>query len=216
MIQTFGHARSAALSAVVLASVAASQAHAGFALSTLNSVTVNSTMSGPGKTWHLEESRTITDSQNADSRVLWASSSASYSPPGYGNGLVVWTYRASKPAYYSGGSIDGLILRHDLGSAMINTWNAFGSVNVTFSTAIQFFSDTNVGSSWSFGGSTIANGTRFEAGTYTINYASAYTYSTGLARQWDCVAYFAPAAVPAPGALAILGVAGLSSRRRRA
>lgn len=216
MTQMFGAACRAGLSAVVLACAAASQAHAGFVLSTLNSLNVNSTMSGSGKTWHLEESQTITDSQTADLRFVRALSSASYAPPGYGNSLVVYTYRASKPSYYSGGSIDSLILRHDLGSSMINTWNAFGSVNVTFSTAIQFFSDTYVGSSWSFGGSTITNGTRFEAGTYTINYASAYTYSSGLTREWDCVAYFAPAAVPSPGAAALLGAAGLLGRRRRA
>ena len=215
MTQMFNVARPAALSAAFLASVAASQADAGLSRSTITGISCSSSLSGPSGSWTLALSNAaVTDSQTADSRY-WSGNSQ---PAGQGgSGLILYTKQTYRSDIYNGGFIDWITMQHDTGSSSsVSSWNAAGSLTFVFDQAVTFHWDSPFGAGWSYNGTAITQGMRFEAGTYSIDFSAAGSLAPQTTRMWQLTAYVAPAPVPAPAALALLGVAGLAGRRRRA
>ncbi len=205
-----------ALVAVATVSVAGitSNADAALTRSTITSISCNSTLIGPPGTWTLGlNNAPVTDSRTADSRA-W---SGNTQPAGYGgSSLILYTKQTYRSDIYNGGFIDWITLQHDTGtSSSVSSWNATGSLTFVFDNAVTFHWDTPFGANWTYNGSTVAQGTRFEAGTYSINYSTSGSFAPSTSRMWQLTAYVAPAPIPAPGAIALLGLAGLAGRRRR-
>ncbi|MFM1867490.1 MAG: hypothetical protein RL591_898 [Planctomycetota bacterium] len=205
-----------ALVAVVSASVAGftSDADAGLTRSTITSISCNSTLTGYPGSWGLSlNNAAVTDSRTADSR-LW---SGNTQPAGYGGSfLILYTKQTYRSDIYNGGFVDWITLQHDTGSSSnVSSWSATGSLTFVFDNAVTFHWDTPFNPIWTYNGSTVAQGTRFEAGTYSINYSTSGSFAPSTSRMWQLTAYVAPAPIPAPGAIALLGLAGLAGRRRR-
>ena len=208
---------SIAMAAVAAAATLAASSDAALTRSTITSISANSTLTGYPGTWSLAvNNAAVTDSRTADSRS-WSGNS---NPAGYGgSGLVLYTKQTYRSDIYNGGFVDWITLQHDVGSSMLSSWNASGSLTFVFDTAVKFYWDPNavMGRDWTYNGSSIAQGTRFEAGTYVIGFSAVGGMPAGqYIREWNASAYVAPVPVPAPGALAPLGLAGFAARRRRA
>jgi hypothetical protein len=112
---------------------------------------------------------------------------------------------------------DSVRLIHDVQASSFQA-NVTGSLTVQLSTAVDFHAGTFAPQVFSLGGSVLASGTRLEAGTYTLgfsllNYSQNIPYNNGF--QVEAM-FLQPVAVPVPGAVALLGAAGLLGRRRRA
>ncbi len=216
--------RSACILFWAATAVATSSAHAQWARTTLNSISVNSAMSGPNGTWLLNESRNITDSRSTYQRFLQGTSGASSAPSWYqstaymGNVLEVYTNKTT----LAGVQYDDLNLQQRIGStgwnpnAIANSITLSGSISITFDAATKVFRNPT-GLAWTCNGSTFLTGTNFAAGTYAFNYSYTWSSTTTTTGSWDTLLRFGPgAAVPAPGVMALLGAAGLLGRRRRA
>lgn len=178
--------------------------------STLSSVSLNSTLTGPLGSWVATlNNQSITDSRSVDTRY-WQG--VSKPAGGYGFSAVrVTTMGMPQP----GGPIDFISIAHDLGTTAMTSWNSSGSVTMSFDRAILFYFSSGVGNTWSFEGTALTQGTRFEAGNYSFSFAGTFNAAAGL-REWTTSAYFMSATVPAPGAAIIFAAAGLLGRRRRA
>ena len=195
--------------AAVLAAnlLANTNAQAALTYSTVNSLSVDSTLSGSPGDWRITlREQAITDSRSVDSRT-WTGSSR---PTGTGfSSLRFNTMGISQPS----GPIDFVNIAHDSGS-VITSWNSSGSISVSFDRPILFYFSPGTGNTWSFAGASIVQGTRFDAGTYTFGFASIFSVPGGI-REWTTTAYFEAVSVPAPGAFALLGAASLLGCRRR-
>jgi hypothetical protein len=113
---------------------------------------------------------------------------------------------------------DSLRLLHNV-QATIFQASVSGSFTVQLSTAVDFYAGTFAPQVFTLGGSTLADGTRLQAGTYTLQF-TLLNYSQNIQGNYGYQAealFLQPAAVPAPGAFALLGVANLVGigRRRR-
>jgi hypothetical protein len=196
--------------ATVLAAnlLAASHAQAALSYTTVHSLSLESTLSGPPGNWYASlNGQPITDSRTSDWRA-WLGTSR---PVGWGYSSVsLSTSGINQPT----GPIDFVVIAHGTMGGF-TSWNSTGSISVSFDRAVLFYFSSGTNNTWSFGGSVIAQGTRFETGTYTFNFASVYPSAAGL-REWSTTAYFESVAVPAPCALTIMGATGLLGRRRRA
>ena len=211
MTQMINVARPAALSAVLLAAVIASHADAALVYSRLSQFYMDSTLQGvyPGQQWTISDTENVSDSGTNNTRI--------YDPNPFGapSGSLNWinntTNQVSRSDFYAGGMVDQVSLWHVTGQNNTASASANGSITVTFLQSVKFYSDSTANYYWNYNAQRVANGTQFAAGTYYF-----YYYVNHNQRQdgWSFAAYFAP--VPAPGALALLGVAGLTRRRRRA
>ena len=211
MTQMINVARPAALSAVLLAAVIASHADAALVYSRLNSFNMDSTLQGwfPGQSWSISDSENVSDSGTNNTRIY--NPNPSGAPAGSLNWINNTTNQVMRSDFYAGGMVDQVSLWHVTGQNNTASASANGNIQVTFLQPIKFYSDSNSNYRWLYNAQDVANGTQFAAGTYYF-----YYYVNHYQRQdgWSFAAYFAP--VPAPGALALLGVAGLAGRRRRA
>ena len=207
-------AASVAVVAVVAAVVLAPTADAGLARSTITSISCSSTLTGPPGSWTLAlNNAAVTDSRTADSRFWWGNTQ----PAGQGgSGLTLYTKQTYRSDIYNGGFIDWITMQHDTGSsASVSSWNGSGSLTFVFDQAVKFYWDSPFGAAWTYNNTAISQGMRFEAGTHVINFAAVGSLAPSTTRMWQLMAYVAPAPVPAPGALVLLGAVGLGARRRR-
>ena len=197
-------------------------AQAALTYTTLNSLSVASTLTStngpyPGSigNWFVSlTSEPITDSRSVDSRDWFGSSpqATTWTHPsgGVSSYLSLTTAGISQPS----GPIDFIKITHTT-PYHVTSWNCSGSVNVTFDRSIDFYYSPRMGEIWSYGGNTIAAGTRFNPGTYTFGFGSTFSIAAPGTLSWVATAYFQPVAVPAPAAVALLGLAGLRGRRRQ-
>ena len=202
MTQYFGTARCAALSAVVLASVAASQADAAlWTASGQQSVAglfqgrtdegLGTLYVGQQFTWSavIDDSR-VGANGAVSRRVIWASVTSSL-------GTTTWTAPTSDPT----GAWDAIYTASM--SDLQVSWITPGGATYSFSTSSANFG----GSTWAIGpGSWSGSGMLARTGS---PYVILGGYSRGTFEIMQGVA-------PAPGAAALLSAAGLLGRRRRA
>jgi MYXO-CTERM domain-containing protein len=204
----------ASIASVAIASFLLHSADAGMSYTVLDSLTANSTMTGPGGSWSVNGTYT-----GPSSDISWHSMAGTTTAQGYGGGSFNIVARRTYAAYiYSTGFIDEIIMQHDVGSSKVGAGSGSGSITVTLSQGAEFHCAPGLTTAqWTKEGSALANGAYLAAGTHTLNWSASFQLASGLTRGYTMSAYFAPSSIPAPGALALLGVAGLAgSRRRRA
>lgn len=184
-------------------------ANAAMAYTTLQQASMSSTVTRYGSTGTSTASYTGPTTSSSLFSVVGGGAGNVYLVTGSGMMLVPET-----STYRTG---DSVRLVHNVGAWSFQA-NVTGSLTVQLSTAVDFYAGTFAPQVFSLGGSVLANGTRLEAGTYTLdfsllNYSQNIQYNNGFQVE---ATFLQPAAVPAPSAAALLGAAGLLGRRRRA